>query len=174
MTLGKERGVRARDAVEPDLPTICAIYNRAVRETFAIWSETETTVAQRAVWMRARRELGFPVLVASPADAPSEVLGYASFGVFRDFPGYVKTVEHSVYVANEAQRRGVGRLLLATLEERARAGGFETMVGGIDATNDASLKLHEQAGFELQGVLKGVGRKFGKSLDLAFMVKRLT
>lgn len=174
MTLGEMGGVTVRDAVEADLPAICEIYNRAVRETFAIWSETETTVALRAQWMKARRAAGYPVLVACPPERPGEVMGYASFGVFRDFPGYVKTVEHSVYVANEAQRRGVGRALLAELVARAKAGGFETMVGGIDAANTASLKLHEQAGFELQGVLKGVGRKFGKSLDLAFMVKRVS
>lgn len=173
MTQGKFEAVVVRDAVEADLPAICEIYNHAVRNTFAIWSETETSVALRAGWMKARRAAGFPVLVASPPDRLSEVLGYASFGVFRDFPGYVKTVEHSVYVATEAQRRGVGRALLSTLVERAKAGGFETMVGGIDAANAASLALHEQAGFELQGVLKGVGRKFGKSLDLAFMVKRV-
>ena len=173
MTQGQTGDVVVRDAVEADLPAICEIYNRAVRDTFAIWSEVETSVAQRSVWMKGRRAAGFPVLVASPADRLSEVLGYASFGVFRDFPGYVKTVEHSVYVANEAQRRGVGRALLSALIERARSGGFETMVGGIDAANAASLALHERAGFELQGVLKGVGRKFGKSLDLAFMVKAL-
>ncbi len=173
MTRAENERPVVRDALEADLPAICEIYNRAVRETFAIWSEVETTVALRAAWMKARRAAGFPVVVASPPDAPSEVLGYASFGVFRDFPGYVKTVEHSVYVANEAQRRGVGRLLLMALIDRARAGGFEAMVGGIDAANAASLSLHEQAGFELQGVLKGVGRKFGKSLDLAFMVKAL-
>lgn len=173
MTRAENAGPVVRDALEADLPAICAIYNRAVRETFAIWSEVETSVALRAAWMKSRRAAGYPVIVASPPGAPSEVLGYASFGVFRDFPGYVKTVEHSVYVANEAQRRGVGRLLLNALIERAKAGGFETMVGGIDAANAASLALHEQAGFELQGVLKGVGRKFGKSLDLAFMVKAL-
>jgi phosphinothricin acetyltransferase len=51
--------------------------------------------------------------------------------------------------------------------------GMEAMVGGIDSSNTASIRLHEQAGFQVQGTLKGVGRKFGKRLDLVFMVKQL-
>ena len=66
-----------------------------------------------------------------------------------------------------------GRALLAALIERARGEGLSAMVGGIDSANAASIALHEQAGFEIQGNLKGVGRKFGKSLDLVFMVKAL-
>jgi L-amino acid N-acyltransferase YncA len=161
------------DAAEAHLPGIRAIFNQAVRETFSIWSETETSLEQRQAWLTARRAAGFPVLVAVDPGAPDEVLGHGSFGVFRDFPGYVKTVEHSVYVAPAAQRRGVGRALLAALIARARGMGLSAMVGGIDGANAASIALHEQAGFEVQGKLKGVGRKFGKTLDLVLMVKQL-
>lgn len=159
------------DAAEAHLPGIMSIFNHAVRETFSIWSETETTLDQRKAWMAARRGAGFPVIVA--VDAGGAVLGYGSFGVFRDFPGYAKTVEHSVYVAPDAQRRGVGKAILAELVSRARAKGLEAMIGGIDSANAASIALHAQAGFEIQGNLKGVGRKFGKSLDLVFVVKAL-
>ncbi len=161
------------DADDASLPGISAIFNHAVRETFSIWSEAETTVDLRRTWLQARRSAGFPVIVAVDAAAPDQVLGYGSFGPFRDFPGYVKTVEHSVYVAPAAQRRGVGRAILAELIARAKAKGLETMVGGIDSANAGSISLHEQAGFEIQGKLKGVGRKFGKRLDLVFMVKAL-
>jgi L-amino acid N-acyltransferase YncA len=165
--------VMVLDADDAHLPGIAAIYNHAVRETFSIWSEKETTVDLRRHWMDARRAAGFPVLVAVDLAAPQDVMGYGSFGVFRDFPGYARTVEHSVYVATNAQRRGIGRRLLAELVTRAQAKGMEAMVGGIDSSNSASIALHSQAGFEIQGTLKGVGRKFGKRLDLVFMVKQL-
>jgi phosphinothricin acetyltransferase len=161
------------DAGEAHLPGIQAIFNQAVRETFSIWSETETTLDQRRTWLHARRDAGFPVVVAVDAGNPAEVLGYGSFGVFRDFPGYVKTVEHSVYVAPSAQRRGVGRAILNRLIAEGRERRMERMVGGIDSSNAGSLALHEGLGFERQGCLKGVGRKFGKSLDLVFVVKAL-
>ena len=160
-------------AGEAHLAGIAAIYNQAVRDTFSIWSEVETTIELRRGWLQARKTAGFPVLVAVDPAKPADVLGYGSFGVFRDFPGYVKTVEHSVYVAPAAQRRGVGKALLAALIEEARNRSLAAMVGGIDSANAASIALHEQAGFEIQGDLKGVGRKFGKSLDLVFMVKAL-
>ncbi len=159
------------DAQDAHLAGICAIYNQAVRDTFSIWSENETTVDLRREWMRIRRAGGYPVIVAVGHDGG--VLGYASFGMFRDFPGYAGTVEHSVYVSPRAQRRGVGRALLSALAERACAAGFSVMVGGVDASNAASLALHTALGFEEQGRLRGVGRKFGRSLDLVFMVKQL-
>lgn len=170
MNVGK---ISIIDATEAHLPGVTAIFNHAVRNTFSIWSETETTVDLRRGWMTARRQAGFPVLVAVDVDMPDTALGYGSFGVFRDFPGYVKTVEHSVYVAAEAQRRGIGAAILDALMMRARGMGMETMVGAVDSANAASIALHEKAGFELQGTLKGVGRKFGKRLDLAFLVKAL-
>jgi phosphinothricin acetyltransferase len=162
--------MRIVDAAEEHLPAITAIYNQAVRETFSIWSETETTVDLRRGWLVSRRGAGFPVLAAVEGH---DVLGYGAFGVFRDFPGYAGTVEHSVYVAPSAQRRGVGRALLSELVERARMRGLSAMVGGIDSANGASIALHARLGFEEQGRLIGVGRKFGKSLDLVFMVKAL-
>ena len=166
-------GFEIIDASEAHLPGIVAIFNHAVRETFSIWSETETTLDLRRAWLKARNSAGFPVIVAVDPAKPNEVLGYGSFGVFRDFPGYVKTVEHSVYVTPSAQRCGVGRAILAELVKRAQAKGLAAMVGGIDSANAGSIALHEQAGFEIQGNLKGVGRKFGKSLDLVFMVKAI-
>ncbi len=160
-------------AGENHLPGITAIYNQAVRETFSIWSETETTIDQRRGWLNLRRADGFPVFVAVDPDHPSEVLGYGSFGSFRDFPGYAATVEHSVYVTPSAHRRGIGRALLTALIEAAELRGLSAMVGGVDASNVASLALHHSLGFEEQGRLKGVGRKFGRPLDLVFMVKAL-
>lgn len=161
------------NADETHLPGIQAIYNQAVRETFSIWSESETTLEARRAWRESRLNAGYPVLVAVDADNSQTVLGYASYGVFRDFPGYVNTVEHSVYVDPSAHRQGIGRALLTALIERARGAGLSVMVGGVDASNDGSIALHEALGFENQGCLKGVGRKFGQSLDLVFMVKTL-
>lgn len=165
--------VRIMPASEIHLPGVTAIYNQAVRETFAIWSETETTVDQRRGWLNLRQADDFPVLVAIDPARPAEVLGYGSFGSFRDFPGYAGTVEHSVYVTPSAHRSGIGRALLTALIAEAEKRDLSAMVGGIDASNIASLALHQSMGFEEQGRLKGVGRKFGRPLDLVFMVKAL-
>ena len=155
-----------RDAIESDLPAILAITNEAIANTTAVWNNTPATLEARTAWMRDRQARGFPVLVATDG---GKVLGFASFGDFRPFEGYLHTVEHSIYVAPEAQGRGVGKALLEALVGRARALGKHVIVGGIEAGNTASIALHTRAGFVETGRLPEVGRKFGRWLDLVFM-----
>lgn len=157
-----------RDAGQADIPGITAIYNDAVVNTTAIWNETEVDHENRRQWLAARRQAGYPVLVAVDAGTDA-VLGYASFGDWRAFDGYRHTVEHSVYVHREHRGRGIGEALMGELIGRARGLGKHVMVAGIDASNDGSIRLHEKLGFEQVGHLKQVGTKFGKWLDLAFL-----
>jgi phosphinothricin acetyltransferase len=159
-----------RDADEAHLAGILAIYNHAVEHTTAIWNEVLVDLDNRRAWWRGRVDLGFPVLVAVDGD---RVLGYASYGPFRAFDGYRLTVEHSVYVAEAARRRGVASVLLEVLEDRARKAGLHVMLGGIAAENAASLMLHEKLGFAETARLPEVGLKFGRYLDLVFMQKLL-
>ena len=159
-----------RDAAEAHLAGILAIYNHAVEHTTAIWNEVLVDLDNRRAWWHGRVDLGFPVLVAVGRD---RVLGYASYGPFRAFDGYRLTVEHSVYVAEAARRRGVASALVEALEERARKAGLHVMLGGIAADNTASLRLHEKLGFIETARLPEVGLKFGRYLDLVFMQKLL-
>ena len=154
-----------RPAMEADLTAVLAIYNDAVMKTTAIWNEAPSDLEGRRIWFERRRKAGFPVLVAD--DGP--VIGYGSFGEFRPFEGYRYTVEHSVYVLDEAQGKGLGRMLLAALIEEARGMGKRVMVGAIDASNYGSLALHEHMGFEETGRMPGVGEKFGRRLDLVLV-----
>ncbi len=159
-----------RDATSDDLVAIADIFNHAVRHTTAVFSTVETDAPGRAAWMAERRAAGFPVLVAVTGGS---VVGFGSYGSFRSFPGYRHTVEHSVYVAPEAQRRGIGRALMEALIARAADAGLHVMVGGIDADNAASLALHRALGFAETGRMPEVGAKFGRWLTLVFMQRRL-
>lgn len=157
-------------AGEQHLPGILAIYNHAVVQTDAIWNDLLVDLDNRRAWWRTRVDAGFPVLVASEGD---QVLGYASYGSFRAFDGYRHTVEHSVYVAEGARRRGVASALLTALEKQARRTGLHVMLGGITADNHASLGLHAKHGFVETARMPQVGWKFGRWLDLVFMQKVL-
>jgi L-amino acid N-acyltransferase YncA len=160
--------VVVRPAEERDLSVIMAIYNHAVVNTTAIWNDVIVDLENRRTWWRGRTEAGFPVLVA---DDDGAVLGYASYGPFRAFDGYRRTVEHSVYVAESARRRGIASALLLALEDEARQAGMHVMLGGIAADNEASLALHRKHGFTETARMPEVGRKFGRWLDLVFMQK---
>ncbi len=159
-----------RDATLGDLPRILAITNWAITETTALWTIAPATLAARGAWMAERLGAGFPVLVA---EADGAVAGFGSYGPFRPHDGYLHTVEHSLYVDPAWQGRGLGRAMLAALVERATAAGKHAMVGGIEAGNIASIRLHQRAGFTGNGTLPQVGRKFDRWLDLTLMVKLL-
>ncbi len=161
-----------RNATEADLPGILAIYNQVIRTSSAVYTEQEATLDDRRAWLSARTAQGYPVLVAADA-ADGSVLGYATFGDFRPWPGYRHTVEHSVYVRADARGRGLGAALVEPLFDRAAALGKHVMVAGIDAANPASIRLHERLGFERVGLLREVGSKFGRWLDLVFMQRFL-
>jgi len=155
-----------RDAVPADAAAILPMYNYAVRETTAIFDTAESDLAGRAAWLAKRREDGFPVLIAEIYGA---VVGFASFGAFRAWDGYRFTVEHSIYVAPDRHREGVGRALLTALIERARDAGNHAMVAGIEAGNAGSIALHRSLGFAEVGRMSQVAEKFGRWLDLVFL-----
>ena len=158
--------ITIRDAAEADLPGIMDIYNDAVANTTAIWNEAVVDIENRRAWFTARRERGFPVLVAVRG---RQVLGYASYGDWRAFDGYRHTVEHSVYVQKDARGTGTGKRLLKALIDRASFNGIHVMIAGIEAENTASIKLHEKLGFRVVGRFSEVGIKFGRWLDLTCM-----
>ncbi len=159
-----------RDAHEKDVPAIAVILNDAIEHTLATWMHHPFTLEDRIDWFRTRRQQNFPVLVA---DIDGVVAGYATFGPFRAYEGYARTVEHSVYIHADYRRRGLARALMAPLIEAARARGDHVMVGAIGLPNDASAALHAQLGFVEVGRMPEVGWKFGAWRDLLLVQKIL-
>ena len=152
------------------MPAILAITNDAIVNSTALFEYQPRTLAQQQDWFAHKQADGWPVLVAEVGPA---VVGFGTFGPFRDRPAYHPTVEHSVYVANGQRGCGIGRLLVEALIADARKRGLHTMIGGIDGSNAGSLAFHAALGFEEVGRLTEVGWKFDRWLDLVFMQKRL-
>lgn len=156
-----------RDAIVADVPSILAITNDVIATSTAIYTETPATLEEREAWLRARQDLGYPVLVA--LDESGAVAGFATFGDFRAWPGYRYTIEHSVHVRADRRGQGIGSRLVASLLPRAAALGKHVIIAGIDAANAPSIRLHERLGFERVALFSEVGRKFGRWLDLVFL-----
>jgi L-amino acid N-acyltransferase YncA len=120
---------------------------------------------------RAIVKHGLPWLVA---EANSEVVGYAYASPFRPRTGYRYSVEDSVYVRDDQRGRGLGFKLLSALIPRCEATGVRQVVAVIgDSGNTASIAVHARAGFEPAGVVKGVGYKFGRWVDIVMMQRAL-
>lgn len=174
------RSVTIRDASTDDVPGILAIYNDVIATSTAVYRDDPATLDDRLQWFNARQAQSYPVLVALGAVASAEaatddtgILGFASYGDFRTWPGYRFSVEHTVHIRADQRGRGVGTLLMRALIQRAIDQGKHVMIGGVDADNEASLRFHERLGFERVAHLRQVGIKFGHWLDLVFVQRIL-
>jgi phosphinothricin acetyltransferase len=159
-----------RPATIHDIPQILAIVNHTIATSTANYHYEAQTLSEQIAWFKAKQLHNFPVWVAEQDEL---VLGYATYGIFREKIGYQYTIEHSVYVNQDYQGKGIGKSLLSKLIEQAKLEGYHIMVGGIDAKNADSIAFHQKMGFEIVGHLKEVGYKFDQWLDLCFMQRQL-
>jgi L-amino acid N-acyltransferase YncA len=158
--------ITTRAACEADLPSILEIYNHVILNTTAVYQYVPQTLEMRKSWYDAKVKDGYPLFVA---EEEGRVLGLSTYGPFRAWAAYKYTVENSVYVAEGHRGKGIARLLMQPLIEAARRQGFHAIVASIDATNDASIRLHRSFGFEEVAHFRQVGYKFGRWLDLKFL-----
>ena len=164
------RSVTIRDASEDDVPGILAIYNEVIATSTAVYREDPASLEDRLEWFNSRQAQSYPVLVATDE---SGILGFASYGDFRTWPGYRFSVEHTVHIRADQRGRGVGTTLMQALVQRAVEQGKHVMIGGVDADNESSLRFHERLGFVRAAHLRQVGFKFGRWLDLVFVQRVL-
>jgi phosphinothricin acetyltransferase len=162
--------VSLRAAQLGDAEQIAAIYNYEVENTTATFDLVPRTLQAQREWLAARSG-AFSAIVAHEPIAG--VIGFAALSTYRDRAGYRTTVENSVYVHREHQRRGVGRLLLSALLDSARDSGFHVVIARVDSQSAGSLALHKSLGFIEVGVEKQIGRKFGRWLDSVILQKML-
>ncbi len=158
--------ITIRNAIENDLPEILEIYNEVILNTTAVYDYKPHTLEMRRQWFNTKKEQGFPVFVA---EENGKVVGLSSIGPFRAWAAYKYSVENSVYVAKDCRGRGIAGLLIPPLIDAAKSLQMHTIIASIDATNEASLKLHRHFGFEEVAHFRQVGFKFGRWLDLKFL-----
>jgi len=145
---------------------ILRLLNDAILNTTALYDYRPRSPESISAWFDGKAEGNFPVL--GMQGESGALLGFASYSAFRPHAAYKYTVEHSVYVDADHRRRGVAAALMQALISAARQQEYHVMVGGIDASNEASIGLHEKLGFTHVGTLRHAGFKFERWLDLAF------
>jgi L-amino acid N-acyltransferase YncA len=157
---------RIRNAVEKDLEQMLHIYNDIIANTTAVFQYDLHTLEMRKEWFAQKQKDGFPVFVAEEND---EVVGFSTIGPFRNWQAYQFSVENSVYVKSGQRGKGIGKILLQATIGAAKHMKMHTIIAGIDASNEASIAMHEQFGFEQVAYFKEVGFKFNRWLDLIFL-----
>lgn len=163
-------GLTVRLAERRDATGIRAIYNAEIGESTATFDMVSRTLDEQVEWID-QHSGGHPAVVA--VDGDGDVIGFGSLSPFRSRPAYATTVEDTVYVRRDRRGTGVGRILLEELVRLGGAHGFHCVIARIVDGNSGSVALHEACGFELVGVEREVGRKFGRWLDVVEMQRML-
>lgn len=145
---------------------ILEILNDAIVSSTALYDYVARPAESMQGWFESKRRGKFPVWGA--LDDTGTLLGFASYGTFRERPAYKYSVEHSVYVARGARGRGLGSALMRRLIQSAEEQQYHLLIGAIDADNRESRLFHEKLGFVHAGTIEQAGFKFGRWLDLAF------
>jgi phosphinothricin acetyltransferase len=160
-----------RNAAERDAADLHAIYAHYVLHGFGTFEEVPPGVPSFEDKIRTVAGHGLPFLVAEQG---SNIVGYAYASPFRPRTGYRYSVEDSVYVRDDLRGRGLGLTLLKALVPRCEATGTRQIVAVIgDSENRGSIGVHERAGFEHVGIVRGVGFKLGRWVDIVMMQRTL-
>lgn len=164
--------IDVRPAAERDLNGINDIYNHYVRETHITFDIEPMSMEAREEWF-THYGLDGPhrLFVAVDGD---RVIGYASSSRLRPKPGYLTSVETSVYVAPDAVGRGAGGCLYGELFKSLVGEDLHRAYAGVALPNPASIALHERFGFKRVALLTEQGRKFDRFWDVAWFEKPLS
>ena len=187
MPSASETTITIRDATLADADAICRIYNQGIEDRLATL-ETETrTPAERREWLSTRGPR-HPVLVAEPTQpltisnrpptaraehAAPAAIGWASLNRFNPRPAYDHVADLSVYVERTWRGRGVGRALLTSLIERARAIGYHKLVLAAFPNNAGGMALYTRMGFTCVGIYREQGLLDGRWVDVVVMERLL-
>lgn len=159
------RLAQAKDAAD-----ILAIWNPIIRDSEATFNSVEKSAADVTDMIARRARDGHATLVAEQA---GRVLGFGTYAQFRGGIGYAHTMEHTVMLAPKAQGQGLGRALMAALEDHARGAGGHSMFAGVSSGNPDGVAFHARLGYVQVALLQAVGRKFDRWYDLHLMQKLL-
>ena len=162
-------GVAIRLAGRDDAEPIRSIYNLEVTGSTVTFDLVPRTLADQLAWL-VEHEGVHPAVVA---EAGGEVVGFGSLAPYRSRPAYATTVEDSVYVRRDCRGMGVGRTVLDELLRLGTVHGFHAVMARIVGGHEASIGLHAAGGFQLVGIEREVGRKFGRWLDVVLMQRML-
>ena len=147
-----------------DAPRIAAIYNHYVRESVVTFEEEPVAEAEMARRI-AETSAQYPYLVT---EADGVVAGYACASSWKRRSAYRFAAESTIYLAPDAQGRGLGRPLYVALLAAMKARGLHCAIGGIALPNPESIRLHEKLGFTPIGRFREVGWKFNRRIDVGY------
>ncbi len=149
-----------------DADAILDIINFNILNSTSIYDYNARTLEKQIAILEDKLSKNFPVIVA---EINGKCVGFGSYSEFRFREANLFTVEHSIYVANDSNGKGIGNLLMIELIKIAKFQNIHTMIAVIDTQNQKSIKFHEKHNFKSIGIIKEVAFKFECWLDCNIM-----
>ena len=159
-----------REATAADAESVATLWNHFILETLVTFNSARKTVDEVASTITARRMSGHGFLVA---ENQGRLDGFATYGQFRSGVGYSRTMEHTILLDEAARGRGLGRVLMTAIEDHAHRSGVHSIFAGVSSGNPAGRAFHLAMGYAEVAVLREVGLKWDRWLDLHLMQKIL-
>ena len=156
-----------RKATLDDLKDITDIYNEAIQKTVATFDTEPKTLKQQKIWFNEHGKNN-PIIVAEKGEI---IVGWAALSKYSIRCAYSNTAEISLYVREEYQGEGIGRKLMDAIIQEGGKTNIHAILARITEGNEISVHLHKSVGFEHIGIMKEVGQKFGRLLDVYLMQK---
>lgn len=155
--------IELRNFLPSDYPQITDIYNFYVDNTVITFDTVKSSVPKMAARLEEIASK-WPCIVA--VNEEGHIVGYCYAHAWKEKAAYSATLETTVYLHPDFTGQGIGRLLMQRLIELCRQREFDVLIACITEGNEASIRLHRSLGFEKASHFKGVGRKFGRHLDV--------
>ena len=155
--------------LKSDSQQICQIYNYYI-ENSGVTFEEQPVNQGIMVERIASIQKQLPWLVFEEA---GEILGYAYVSPWKPRSAYRFSVESSIYIANCAAGKGIGKRLYQALLERLSDYPISRVIAGIALPNPASIKLHEYLGFHKVAEFERVGFKFGNWINVGYWQQQI-
>ena len=157
--------VQLRPATTGDARAIATIYNQYIADgnytmDTVPWSETD--VALRLSQLHEREQL-FVIC------AGEQVAGWGIVKRYSERNGYRVSCETSLYLDRQYTGRGLGSHMMRALFDTCQQFGYHHAVARIRAANEASIRFHEQHGFEWVGRQREIGYVNGRWADVVIM-----
>lgn len=159
-----------RPALPGDAPALAALLNHWIEKTAVTFNPVPRTAEDLVTTIAAKAAAGHGFFVAV---ADETLLGQASYGQFRGGAGYARCMEHSISLLPGGAGKGVGRALMAALEDHARSAGAHQMIAGVTGENPEGQAFHARLGYRVIATVPQAGFKFGRYMDLHLMQKFL-
>lgn len=155
-----------RQAAPEDAAAIVALWNPWITETAITFASAPKTKADILAMIAARP--CFLIYINTGLQ------GFATYSQFRGGNGYASCMEHTIILSPDARGKGVGRALMAAVEDHARAAGAHQMIGGVSGENQQGRAFHAALGYHEIAIIREAGFKFGRFMDLVLMQKFLS